>query len=147
MKLINKPEKDDIEFFGYIPAFMMCNMGIIFILLLICIIVGVGFSLNYVQEVGLKTIVLEISTPLSAGMLAITYAILSFCWKLPDPYWLVSYLSFVAIIPANNAITLINQNNITDFKQNSTIKGWNWLAIVLGGGLMILAIIDIFMET
>lgn len=99
-------------------------------------------AFNHIQdEINEK----ELNIPIYAGALAIVYFIFHALWRLPEPYWLVSYFSFLFLVPANNALTLINQKEDFSFQQNSAIKGWNWLAVTLGGLFFILTIIGTFL--
>ena len=83
----------------------------------------------------------KIPIVLNAGMLATLYFITSALVKLPDPYWFICYLSFVFLLPANTSILRLNENSATDVKPNDKIQGWNWLAVILGGLLWIMALI------
>lgn len=89
----------------------------------------------------------EISLHLYAGFLAILYFILQSLWRLPDPYWLISFLSVFLMLPANAATTKINERVLDNFQQNSKIQGWNWLAVLLGVPFFLLALIGTFMPT
>lgn len=84
---------------------------------------------------------LKLNITLSVGFMAVAYFILHLVSAFPDPYWLISFLSFIPLLPANDAITKINEKKVDNFEQNSKIQGWNWLAIVLGGSVMILSVI------
>ena len=81
-----------------------------------------------------------------AAFLAIAYFIIQALWQLPNEYSLLSLLSFLPLMIANNATTKINEKEINNFVQNDKIKGWNWLAIILGGTLLIMSIIGTFMD-
>ena len=82
---------------------------------------------------------------LSIGLLAIVYFVLQALPNLPDPYWLVSFLSFTLLIPANSVALNINNHLISDFKNNETFSGWNWGGLVLGGLLFVLSLIGTFL--
>jgi hypothetical protein len=86
----------------------------------------------------------KIPIVLHAGLLAALYFITQVLWRLPDPYWLISYLSFVFLLPANTSILRLNENSATDVKPNDKIQGWNWLVVILGGLLFIMALIGTF---
>jgi hypothetical protein len=87
----------------------------------------------------------NVSGPIPIGLLAIVYLILQALWKLPDPYWLVSFMSFTVLIPFNSVALNINRHLISDFKNNETFSGWNWVAVVLGGLFFVLGLIVTFM--
>ena len=83
---------------------------------------------------------------LSPGLLAIVYFILQALWRLPDPYWLISFFSFTVLIPANSVALSINNNLISNFKNNETFSGWNWMGIVLGSLLFALSLAATFIQ-
>lgn len=87
----------------------------------------------------------DVPESLSIGVLAIVYFILQSLWKLPDPYWLVSFLSFTVILPANSVALNINKRLISNFKNNESFSGWNWVGLVLGGLLAMLSIVGSFL--
>lgn len=87
----------------------------------------------------------NVTESLSIGLLAIVYFVLQALSRLPDPYWLVSLFSFTLLIPANSVALSINKHLISDFTNNETFSGWNWLGIVLGGLLFVLGLIGTFM--
>jgi hypothetical protein len=87
----------------------------------------------------------ELSIKLNTVLFAILYFIIQATWKLPEPYMLISVFSFLLIVPANNATTLINKKIDSGFIQNSKIESWNWLAVVVGLPLMVLGVIGTFL--
>ncbi len=95
----------------------------------------------------IKTVANEnnIKESLSIGLLAFVYFILQALWRLPDPFWLISFFSFTLLIPANNVALELNKNFNAEFKNNEKFTGWNWLGIVLGGLLFVLSIIGTFL--
>ena len=80
----------------------------------------------------------------SIGLLAVVYIIFLVSWRFPDPLWLISYLSFLPIIPVNKIALQVNVRLVTDFNNNEKISGWNWVAVVLGGLLVLMSLIGIF---
>jgi len=87
----------------------------------------------------------KVQEPLSIGLLAIMYFIFQALWRLPDPFWLVSTLSFILLIPANSVALKINKHLISDFKNNETFSSWNWVGVVLGGLFFVMSLIGTFM--
>lgn len=83
--------------------------------------------------------------PLSnIGTLAVLYFILQVLWRLPDPYWLISFLSFMPMIPANSVAIAVVKKVAPNRGDNSVFSRWNWLGLVLGGMLFVAAIIGVF---
>ena len=87
----------------------------------------------------------RIQGTLSIGYLAFAYFIIQGLWRLPDPFWLISFFSFVFLIPANNLALKINNGLCTDFSNNDKFTWWNWVALVLGVLLFVLCLIGTFL--
>ena len=66
-------------------------------------------------------------------------------WRLPDPYWLVSYLSFVPLLPVQSAVNRLNSVAAPDAPRNDSYSGANVVMIVVGGLLLALAIFGTFL--
>jgi hypothetical protein len=77
-------------------------------------------------------------------VLALVYFVLQALWRLPDPYWLISMLSFLPLIPMNKVALDVNYTLHAQFKNNERFSAWNWVALILGGALLILDAIGIF---
>ena len=88
---------------------------------------------------------LGITPPLAAGALAAAWIITSVTWKLPDPYWLISLLAVVFLLPVQAYVNRINDTSVPDHDPNARFSGWNWLTVVVGGCLLVLAILGTFM--
>lgn len=98
------------------------------------------------KDIKEKSDTMNLNAELSPGVLAIIYLALSVAAKMPDPYWLISLISFTVLIPANNILTMINHRAVENFQQNESFKGWNWLALTLGTLLVIVAINQTFVD-
>jgi len=88
---------------------------------------------------------LEIAPPLAAGALAAGWIITTIAYKLPDPYSLVSLLSVVFLLPVQAHVNRINQALVPTHEPNASFSGWNWFLAIVGGCLLILAIIGTLM--
>lgn len=82
---------------------------------------------------------------LPIGFLAILFFILQVLWRLPDPYWFITFFSFVPLIPVNNAATEINLKLTPNFDGNKKLSTANWAGIILVGLLFVLATIGTLM--
>lgn len=82
---------------------------------------------------------------LAAGPLAVGWIVTSLLWKLPDPYWLISLFAFVFLIPVQSRINRINAMVSPNYDLNNRFSAWNWVAVVLGGLLLVLGIIGTFL--
>jgi hypothetical protein len=87
----------------------------------------------------------SIAGPPNIGLLAIGYFILTALWRSPDPYWLVCFLSFIPLLPANAAIIRINERIVGEAAVSARISGWEWVILVVGGLLLVLSVIGAFM--
>jgi hypothetical protein len=67
---------------------------------------------------------LDLQQSLSAGLLAVGWIITSLLWKLPDPYWVVSWFSFVFILPVQARANRINARITPDHDSNRSFTAW-----------------------
>jgi hypothetical protein len=80
----------------------------------------------------------------SSGM-ATLFLILSLTWRLPDPYWLIAWFAIVPLLVVQNVVNQVNAIVAPDADRNSRFSAWNIVAVVLGGALLVLAVIGTFM--
>ena len=80
-----------------------------------------------------------------AGALAIAVLVLAMTWRLPDPFGLVTFLAFVPLLPVQATVNEINAKTAPDKDRNGRFRGWNFVALGLGGLLFVLAIVGSFM--
>lgn len=80
----------------------------------------------------------------AAGPLALGWICTTLLWRLPDPYWLVSLFSFVFLLPVQAHANLINNKVDPRHDANDKFTAWNWVGIVVGGTIAILAVIGTF---
>ncbi|MGN8224630.1 hypothetical protein [Gracilimonas sp. BCB1] len=99
------------------------------------------------EEIKNSAIQNRLSYSLPTVFLAIGYFIIQALWRLPDPYWLLSFLSFVFIIPANNVALRVNEGVNPSFENNSSFSGTNITAIVIGGLLFVLGLLETLMPS
>ena len=74
----------------------------------------------------------ERGVELPAGVLAVLVFIFNLSWRIPGSAGSLSALSFVPLLPVRNAIEQINRQAAPDADLNTRIRGWNYLAVVLG---------------
>lgn len=77
--------------------------------------------------------------------LALAYFVIISLWRLPDPFYIISSLSFIAMLPANAVASEVNTKVMPGFVNNSEFSAWNWLAIIIGGLILVLGTIGSFM--
>ena len=71
-----------------------------------------------------------------AGPLATGWIITSLLWKLPDPYWLVSALSFLFMLPVQALANRINSTITPHHDPNRRFTVWNLVGAVVGAIFM-----------
>ena len=81
---------------------------------------------------------------LPAGPLTAGWILVSLLWRLPDPYWFVSFLAFLFLIPVQMAANKVNSSVVPTHDPNSRFTAANWAAVVVGGLLLLLDIVGEF---
>jgi hypothetical protein len=78
------------------------------------------------------------------GWLAVGYIILSLLSRLPEPFWMISLVSFVFMLPSFNALNYAKEQS-TDFTvhQQESFNGKQIAVIVVGLLLWVLVIIGL----
>lgn len=98
-----------------------------------------GFSLfSRVQQ--LTAAHLVPATWSSTG-LGLAYLVIHVSWRLPDPYWLVSMLSFIPLLVVQRSINALNAVAAPEAPRNDRYSAWNIVLIVVGGLFVLLAIL------
>jgi len=77
----------------------------------------------------------------SAQGLAAAYLILQALWKLPDPWGLVSVLTFVPLIPVQQSAQRLNDRCAFTESRNTSYTTANVVTIVIGGTLFVFSIV------
>jgi len=83
---------------------------------------------------------------LPAGPLALAVLALALAANLPDPYWLLTLLGFLPLLPVQAAVIRVNVQRAPDADPNARFSGWNIAGVVLGGLLVALAVVGMFVE-
>jgi hypothetical protein len=81
------------------------------------------------------------SASLAAGTLAIGWIVSTVFWRLPDPYWLVALGATLFMLPVQSRANAINAVVAPGHDPNFRFTAWNWVAVVLGGAVLLLAIV------
>jgi hypothetical protein len=80
----------------------------------------------------------------SAGLLGTIYLVLFISWRLPDPWWLISLGSFIPLIAVVQTTHDVNSRVVASEDPNISYSGANIAMIVVGGLVLVLAIIGTF---
>jgi hypothetical protein len=88
---------------------------------------------------------LQVDITINAGVLAIAIFVLGALWRLPDPYWVISFLGCVPLLPVQSEINRINRRIAPAADPNNRLRAWNVVAVIIGGILVALSIAGAFL--
>lgn len=88
---------------------------------------------------------LQLRPAISSGVLAGGWVLLSVLSMLPDPYWLVTFLSVVCLVPVQEQINRINEQSAPGHDPNKRFTAWNIVAVIVGGSVFVLAVLVTFL--
>jgi hypothetical protein len=77
----------------------------------------------------------------SPKVCAALFILLSFAWRLPDPLWLAGFFSVLPLIPIQRAATALALDAVPHADPNTRVTGLNWVAVVLGSLILLIAIL------
>lgn len=80
----------------------------------------------------------ELPISLASGFLASGWIIFTLLWRLPDPYWLVTFLAVFFLLPVQSAVNEINRSTTPQHNSNSRFTRWNIATAVAGIILFVL---------
>jgi hypothetical protein len=83
------------------------------------------------------------SRELPAGLLAAGWITLTVLWRLPDPYWWVSTLAFLFIIPVQRRVNQISSVVAPAHDPNRRFSRLNWVVIVIASLILVLILIGL----
>jgi hypothetical protein len=72
------------------------------------------------------------------------FIVLSLLHRLPDPYWLVTMLSFVPLLPVQHTINETQRRNAPTADMNSGFTLANWVVIAIGLVFWALVFVGLF---
>lgn len=88
-----------------------------------------------------------IAPPLQAGLLAAAWTAAVLAQYLPGPGALVSLAAVLILLPVQSQANRINAAVAPGHDRNAGFSVWNWLAIVPGWLLVLLAVIGVMLPT
>ncbi|MEA2491179.1 MAG: hypothetical protein QOH21_2971 [Acidobacteriota bacterium] len=77
--------------------------------------------------------------------LTVLFFLLQIAWRLPDPFWLIGFATIVPLALAQHQVNRLHAVAVPFADGNRRIRGWNWLAIVLGLPFLAMALVGTFM--
>ena len=104
------------------------------------------WGINLAKEVHDRAMVEGVAPRWSAGTLGSAYLVLSLVgWRLPDPWWLVSLLAFVPLVPVARTMQQVNAGSVALEGDNRHYSVSNMLGLIFGGLVLVLAVIGSFL--
>jgi hypothetical protein len=99
------------------------------------------FAYSLFEDVDVEVRRWGVSPGWNAAALAIAYFLLNLVTRLSDPLWLIGLLSFLPLLPVQRTINEANARSTHPAPVNAAYSGLNIAGIVLGGILLLLAIV------
>jgi hypothetical protein len=84
---------------------------------------------------------------IAPGPLAAGWFIFTAFARLPDPFWLATFLSVLFLLPVQMAANEINLTTSPNHDRNSKFSKWNIAGVVVGGLLFVLMLIGTFLPS
>jgi hypothetical protein len=79
-----------------------------------------------------------------AGWLAAGWMLITLLSRLPEPFWLVSLLAPVFLLPVQSCVNEINQHIAPGHDSNSRFGAWNVVWMVVGSLFWLLVLVGLF---
>ena len=87
----------------------------------------------------------RVPTSFSPNGMGVAVIFLNAIARSPDPFWLLSLLSFVPLLKVQSTVRQINRVHAPHADANEDLTGKNLLVLILGGLMLILAVIGAFL--
>jgi hypothetical protein len=98
------------------------------------------------RAIGEQARAAQVKVSVEAGMMAIMLFILAALPHLPAPYSLFGWLGFLPLLRVQAAVNEINRKLAPTADPNTRLRGWNVVALVLGGTLLVVGSIGLFLR-
>jgi len=86
----------------------------------------------------------QVGGNLQAGLLALMLFLLGALWRLPDPWWVVGLGAFLPLLPVQSTVNELNRRLAPQADPNVRFGGWNIVALIAGGILVLAALLGAF---
>ena len=93
---------------------------------------GVLFCYSLFRRIRDYAITIKLVPNFNAGWRAAFFILLSILWRLPDPFWLISTLTFLPLLGVQKQANLINKKVVPDIKEKSSLSGGEGAIIGIG---------------
>jgi hypothetical protein len=89
----------------------------------------------------------NVSRPIAAGPLAAGWIVFTMLVRLPDPFWIATFLAVLFLVPVQMAVNEINLATNPNHDLNNKFSKWNIAAVVIGGLLFVFALVGTFLPS
>jgi hypothetical protein len=100
------------------------------------------FLLDLCKEVVRKCEAAGVEVSISTKPLPAAYFLLNLCWRLPEPFHLIGFLSAVPLVLLQNEINDLHAAVVPGANRNARFTWANVAGILVGGFLVVLIILD-----
>jgi len=100
---------------------------------------------SLLQRIRSDTIADRLAVDWTSGYLATMYFILVCLWRLPDPWWLVCYLSFLPLVPVVQTIATLHDGHAAVRDKNTHFSGANVATVIIGCIVLLLILVGVFL--
>jgi hypothetical protein len=84
---------------------------------------------------------LNLKRSIAAGPLAAGWVIVTLFWRLPDPYWLLTYFAVLFFVPVQILVNEVNKAVNPGYEENKRFTSWNIAGVVFGGIFFVLILL------
>ena len=98
------------------------------------------FCYSLFKRVQVSAAAIPLEKSMSPGLLATGWIISTLLWNLPDPFWLVTYIAIIFLLPVQAIANDINEFVAPGHDKNDKFSGWNVFGIVVGGLIFLLTL-------
>jgi hypothetical protein len=109
-------------------------------------IFGIFFCHSMFGEIRDRGAAMGIQPRLPSTGYAWGWVIAQLTWRAPGAYGLLFFLSILFMVPVQIHANRINTAAAPGHAPNDRFTLWNWVAVVLGGGMLVLTAIGVFLQ-
>ena len=102
------------------------------------------FCYSFFKKVQASAVAVSLDKPITPGLLATGWIIITVLWKLPDPFWLITYFAVIFLLPIQAMVNDINKIVAPTHDRNRRFTGWNIFGVIVGGLFFILVLYGTF---
>jgi hypothetical protein len=103
------------------------------------------FCYSLLKRVQVTAEAQRIQRSIAAGPLAAGWFVFTILARLPDPYWLATFLAVALLLPVQAAVNEINLVASPKHDPNSRFTSWNIVGVVVGGLFLALVLVGTFL--